>query len=94
VDDFMTKLDETRHIDMAMTYLRKLWIPQAGQGSQSEELSFNKALVDAMNEHFDTRAAEDEESDREDAELEEKYKAAEVKKKRIATKKKKTKKKK
>ena len=94
VADFMARLDEVRHIGTCMSYLRKLWIPQAGQGSQSEELSFNKALVDAMNEHFDTRAAEEEQNLREEAEWDKKYKAEQAKKKRIASKKKKAKKKK
>jgi hypothetical protein len=38
-----------------MTYLRKQWFPQTGSGSQSEELSFNKALISGMNRHIDER---------------------------------------
>ena len=58
VTEFMAKTDEVRHIGTAMAYLRKLWIPQAGQGSQSEELSFNKALIAAMTDHINAREAE------------------------------------
>lgn len=38
-----------------MVYLRKLWIPQMGQGSQTEELFFNKALIESMLVHICNR---------------------------------------
>jgi hypothetical protein len=58
LDDFFKKFKESKAFATAMTYLRKLWIPQTGQGSQSEELSFNKILVSGMNKHIEKREKE------------------------------------
>lgn len=58
VDEFFAKLDEARNIGTSMTYLRKLWIPQTGQGSQSEELSFNTALSQSTLKHISAREIE------------------------------------
>jgi hypothetical protein len=48
VEDFINKLEESKSISISMKYLRKMWIPQTGGGSQSEELSFNKVLTESM----------------------------------------------
>jgi len=77
VGDFISKLNETRRIGTAMSYLRKIWIPQTGRGSQSEELSFNKALIAAMQESIAVRDAEIEQYAREEAEEEAKDAAEE-----------------
>jgi len=58
VEDFMVALDNAYWLETAMCYLRKLWIPQTGQGSQSEELEFNKALNEAVSKHIRHRNAE------------------------------------
>jgi len=76
IDDFMAKVEETSHIGTAMAYLRKLWIPQCGKGSQGEELSFNKALITAMQKHIEIRDAQDAENQREHEEWQKKYEAA------------------
>jgi hypothetical protein len=55
VEDFMNSIDTIGSFSTAMTYLRKQWFPQTGSGSQSEELSFNKALISGMNRHIDER---------------------------------------
>lgn len=81
LDSFMTKLHDLRHIGTAMSYLRKLWMPQTGQGSQSEELSFNKALVASMQKHMAERDAENEKYLREEAEEDKKYEAEQAAKK-------------
>jgi len=81
VGDFISKLNETRRIGTAMSYLRKIWIPQTGRGSQSEELSFNKALIAAMQESIAVRDAEIEQYAREEAEEEAKDAAEEAAKK-------------
>ena len=81
VDEFMLRLQETKNIGQAMSFLRKLWIPQTGQGSQSEELSFNKALVTAMNNHFINRAVEEQRQLAEEKVWEKKYKAEQAAKK-------------
>ncbi len=60
IDDFFAKVEEMSYINIAMTYLRKLWIPQCGKGSQSESLSFNKALIVGMQKHIEMCDAADE----------------------------------
>lgn len=81
IDVFFAKVKETEAIGLAMSYLRKLWIPQAGQGSQSEDLNFNKALVAGMQLHFESRQIEEALAQKEHEEWERKYKAAQSKKK-------------
>lgn len=53
--EFFAKLDPVMAFGTAMVYLRKLWIPQTGQGSQNEELAFNKALIASMLLHIYNR---------------------------------------
>lgn len=84
VEEFFSKLDATNRIGLAMTYLRKLWIPQTGQGSQSEELSFNKALSNAMLSHVAAREIETEKWRKEDEANFAKYQAEQAKKKKKA----------
>lgn len=79
LDDFFAKLDASRNFEKAMSFLRKLWIPQTGQGSQSEELSFNKVLVQAMSEHIGHRDAEIEQQRIEDEKWEREYAAKQAK---------------
>ena len=58
IDEFFVKLNEVNSLERAMSYLRKMWFPQCGSGSQSEELSFNKALIQSMSEHIGDRDAQ------------------------------------
>lgn len=58
VEEFFAKINDARNIGTAMSYLRKLWIPQTGQGSQSEELSFNTTLSEATLKHVKDREIE------------------------------------
>lgn len=81
VDDFFIKLNETHDICTVMSYLRKLWIPQAGQGSQSEELSFNVTLANAILAHAAARDVENEKWRKEDEAAEKKYAAEQAAKK-------------
>jgi len=81
VDEFFAKLDEVSALSSAMCYLRKLWFPQTGQGSQNEELLFNKALIEAMSEHIGHRDAEFHRQAIESAKWEKEYKAEAAKKK-------------
>lgn len=81
VEEFFERLEEIRKISTSMNYLRKLWFPQTGEGSQSEELSFNKALIDGMNKHLGERVAENEKWRKEEEEWEKKFDAEEAAKK-------------
>jgi uncharacterized coiled-coil protein SlyX len=89
VEKFLEQMEEIKNVSVAMTYLRKLWFPQSGQGSQLEELSFNRALIDGMNKHIEDRSVEIEESRKE---LEYLIKKCEAEEKAKKTKKKKAKK--
>ena len=88
IPDFFAKLNTIKDISFAMTFLRKMWIPQSGQGSQNEELSFNKALVGGMNKYFEIRAEEERQYLIEEAEFEKKYESEQAAKKLKAKKKK------
>lgn len=79
VEEFFKRVDEIRSITSSMTYLRKLFFPQTGQGSQSEELSFNKALINGMLKHIAERDKEMEEWQKEEEEWQ-KQKAKKTKK--------------
>lgn len=81
VEDFFSMLNDVRSICTAMSYLRKMWFPQTGQGSQSEELSFNKALVNAMSEHIGHRNAEMAQQEIEDEKWQKEYEAKQAKEK-------------
>lgn len=81
IEEFFFRIEEIRGISSAMTFLRKLWFPQAGQGSQSEELSFNKALIYGMNKHIAEREVENEKWRKEDEEWDKKYEAEQTVKK-------------
>lgn len=71
IDEFMSKLNESDSFSTAMSFLRKMWMPQTGQGSQSEELCFNKALINIMSEHIEKRNVQLEEYRREEEFLDE-----------------------
>jgi hypothetical protein len=72
VDAFFKTRRRVSYIELAMTYLRKYWIPQSGHGSQSEELEFTKALITGMNSFVAQREAQYKEWEREDGECEKK----------------------
>jgi len=81
LDEFMKRMDDLRSISMSMSYLRKLWFPQCGSGSQSEELSFTKALIEGMNNWIKSREEEFRKRDEEDAAWEKQYEAEQAAKK-------------
>lgn len=65
LDIFVKRADEVNGFCQCMSSLRKMWIPQCGKGSQSEELAFTKALISGMNAFIQQREEElrlDEES--------------------------------
>lgn len=75
VDVFFKTRRRVGYIESAMTYLRKYWIPQSGQGSQSEELEFTKALITGMNSFIAQREVQFKEWERENEEFQKKYEA-------------------
>lgn len=72
---------------MGMANLRKLWFPQAGQGSQSEEISFTKALIKGMNAHIVEREKQFAEWLKEDEEMTRQIEAKKAAKKKTTKKK-------
>lgn len=59
IDTLCDALEKNARFCLTMDVLRKLWIPQTGQGSQTEILSFNKVLGEAMIEHVKKRGEND-----------------------------------
>ena len=57
-DTFLEKKKLIDAMSLIMSVLRKMWIPQSGQGSQCEELHYNRALAEAMIIHCDVREKE------------------------------------
>lgn len=83
IDDFFEKLDEAHYICVAMTMLRKYWIPQSGQGSQSEDLGWTCALVKGMKEFIGKRKKKFVKWKAEEARWEKKYKDEQAAKKKV-----------
>lgn len=54
-DKFFAVRSEVSQIESAMSYLRKYWIPQSGQGSQSEELAYTIGLIKGMETFISAR---------------------------------------
>ena len=78
----MAFLEEVSYIGSAMSYLRKYWFPQTGQGSQSEELDYNLALIRGMNAHIKARKKQFAEWRKEEKIWTKKYKAEQAAKKK------------
>jgi hypothetical protein len=81
VDEFFSVLTEVSHISSSMSYLRKYWIPQSGQGSQSEELDYTRGLIKGMEAFMTARRKQFAEWKKEEAILMKKYKAEQKAKK-------------
>lgn len=51
-EEIIKRFADVRHFNSCMSYLRKMWIPQTGKGSQSQNFGFYRALNAGMSAYI------------------------------------------
>ncbi len=65
LDMFLAEMEKATNFEMMFGNLRKLWLPQTGSGSQSQELETYKVLAESMLDYIKNWQSEQQKADEE-----------------------------